>query len=301
MTFGAIEMQSWHRRQARRRARVIVLCLAGSLVVHALGYAWIASMKPPAATRVPSGFMMVEQWPVYSLPAPGPEAGKPEGEHIPASGPAAKAPATSAPAPGSVTGVVQRRGILRALDALDAGPLARGIPGSLAAGDLPTGIPDAPRAQIAPGLVPARRGGAESGPAVLGDVETVSGGGGGGAGGLGGSPGGLSSIGFGTSEVRSTELDQGRLDAFVRARIGGLRACYETQLKLDQRRDGTMRVRFSILDSGEIADVVTAEDTLRSPAMEDCIVGIVRTWRTPFRPSRAVTVEYPFVFRPSRE
>ena len=33
----------------------------------------------------------------------------------------------------------------------------------------------------------------------------------------------------------------------------------------------------------------------------NCIVGIVRTWRTPFRPSRAVTVEYPFVFRPSRE
>jgi hypothetical protein len=254
-------------------------------------------MKPPSR-RVPSGFMMVEQWPVYSLPAPAAGAGKPEGEPIPSSGPAAKATAPSAPAPGSATGGVQRRGILRALDALDAGPLARGIPGSLEAGDLPTGVPDAPRA---PGPLPARRGGGESGPAVLGDIGTPRGGGGGGSGGLGGSPGGLSSVGFGTSEVRSTELDQGRLDAFVRARIGGLRACYETQLKLDQRRDGTMRVRFSILDSGEIADVVTAEDTLRSPAMEDCIVGIVRTWRTPFRPSRAVTVEYPFVFRPSRE
>jgi hypothetical protein len=245
--------------------------------------------------------MMVEQWPVYSLPGPAPGAGKPEGEPIPASGPAAKAPSASAPAPGSVTGGVQRRGILRALDALDRGPLARGIPSSLAGGELPTGVPDAPRAQGAPGLVPARKGGGETGPAVLGDIGTPRGGGGGGTGGLGGSPGGLSSVGFGTSEVGSTELDQGRLDAFVRARIGGLRACYETQLKLDQRRDGTMRVRFSILDSGEIADVVTAEDTLRSPAMEDCIVGIVRTWRTPFRPSRAVTVEYPFVFRPSRE
>jgi hypothetical protein len=27
-----------------------------------------------------------------------------------------------------------------------------------------------------------------------------------------------------------------------------------------------------------------------------CIIGTMRTWRTPFRPSSTVAVEYPFVF-----
>jgi TonB family protein len=97
------------------------------------------------------------------------------------------------------------------------------------------------------------------------------------------------------------DVDQAKLDSFVRARIGGLRACYETQLKLDQRRDGTVRMRFAILSTGELSDVAVAQDTLDAPAMADCLIRIVRTWKTPFRPAEPVSVEYPFVFRPSHE
>ncbi len=101
------------------------------------------------------------------------------------------------------------------------------------------------------------------------------------------------------SQVDSSEVDQARLDAFVRARIGGLRACYESQLKLDRRTDGTVRMRFSILPTGELSGVVVVQNTLGSALVADCVAGIVRTWRTPFRPGQAVLVEYPFVFRPS--
>ena len=202
-----------------------------------------------------------------------------------------------------VAGEVQRKGSLRALGSLGRGPMARGLPGAMAGGELPSGLPDAPSARVDGAGFPERRGEGSGAPAVLGDLGTGGGGGarGGGAGiglssGLGGS-----SIGIGTGQVGSAEVDQAKLDAFVRARIGGLRACYETQLKRDSRSDGTMRMRFAIRATGELSDVVASESSIASDVMADCLIRILRTWRTPFRPSEAVTVEYPFVFRPSRE
>jgi TonB family protein len=197
-----------------------------------------------------------------------------------------------------VASQVKGKGLLRALDALGRGPMARGLTGTSPEGELASGLPDAPRAQD---RMPGRRGGGGA-PAVLGDLAI----GGDGAGGLGSIPGagaggGGTSVAIGASQVESTEVEQARLDAFVRARTGALRACYETQLQLGQRREGTVRMRFAILPTGEVADVVVAQSTLGSSGTADCLVGIVRTWRTPFRPSAAVPVEYPFVFRPSRE
>jgi hypothetical protein len=36
---------------------------------------------------------------------------------------------------------------------------------------------------------------------------------------------------------------------------------------------------------------------LGSPEVAGCIVSTMRSWRTQFRPSGPVTVEYPFVFQ----
>jgi hypothetical protein len=103
---------------------------------------------------------------------------------------------------------------------------------------------------------------------------------------------------MGAGTVESTEVDQAQLDAFVRARIGGLRACYETELRLDPRMGGTVRVRFVIRTTGAVSDVVVGREGLESATMADCLARILRTWTTPFRPSVAVPVEYPFAFRP---
>jgi hypothetical protein len=62
-----------------------------------------------------------------------------------------------------------------------------------------------------------------------------------------------------------------------------------------------VRMRFSIQPTGELSHVAVAQNTLRSELVAQCVVGLVRAWRTPFRPSHAVSVEYPFVFRPSGE
>ena len=39
-------------------------------------------------------------------------------------------------------------------------------------------------------------------------------------------------------------------------------------------------------------------NSLGSPEVASCIVNTMRSWRTQFRPSGPVTVEYPFVFQP---
>lgn len=273
-----------------------MLCLAGSLAAHLLGYGWVASMRLPLAKKIPDGFIVVEQWPSFR-PAPAvPEARKPEGETATARAARTRPAVQIARAPADVASEVQRKGILRALESIGRGPMARGLPGTLAGGDLASGLPDARRTQVDPGAVPERRGGGGGAPAVLGDLGT-----GGGGGSLAFARGVPTSIGIGASQVGSAEVDQGKLDSFVRARIGGLRACYETQLKLDQRRDGMVRIRFAILPTGELSDVVAAQNTLGSAVMADCLIRILRTWQTPFRPSEAVSVEYPFVFRPSGE
>ncbi len=177
--------------------------------------------------------------------------------------------------------------------------MAKGLPSTLEGGELAPGLPEASPRRSTRAPCPEERGEAEARPPGWATSEP----------GLEvaaeeageGCPTVPAPSAIGTSQVDSADVDQARLDAFVRARIGGLRACYESQLKLDQRTDGTVRMRFSIQPTGELSNVAVAQDTLRSELVAQCVVGLVRAWRTPFRPSQPVSVEYPFVFRPSVE
>ena len=302
----ANQLGTLRRRHQRRQVRILFACIAGSFVVHLAGWAWIASMREPVRRPVPSGYMTVESWPAPPPPLPPVPAAKAGGSAGPPAAPGGAAPprpaprAVRAPSPGSA-GEIQRKGFLRALESAGKGPIARGLPGTLASADAPSGLPDEPRTGTAPAGLPARRGGGDAAPAAaapgpgggLGGFGTGVGGGGGGSGGGTGA-----GVGLGAGTVDSAEIDQARLDAFVRARIGGLRACYETELRLDPRMGGTVRVRFVIRTTGAVSDVVVGREGLESATMADCLARILRTWTTPFRPSTAVPVEYPFVFRP---
>jgi TonB family protein len=101
-------------------------------------------------------------------------------------------------------------------------------------------------------------------------------------------------------QVASTGVDGERLAEFVRARTGAIRACYEARLRIDPGLEGRIRVRFRILETGGISDVTAKEDTLGSPDVAACVIAVMRTWRSPFRPPEAVPVEYPFHFTVSR-
>ena len=100
------------------------------------------------------------------------------------------------------------------------------------------------------------------------------------------------------AEVDSSDIDQGKLAAFVKARMGLIKACYENALKRNPSLKGKISIRFTILETGGLSEIAAALNTLGSPEVAACIVNTMRSWRTQFRPSGPVTVEYPFVFQP---
>jgi outer membrane biosynthesis protein TonB len=147
-----------------------------------------------------------------------------------------------------------------------------------------------------PGAGGQRKGGGQGGAASIGGLATSGGG----------------AVAYGTrtetrvagtvaaeeAEVDSADIDQRKLAAFVRARMGLIKACYENALKRNPSLKGKLSIRFTILETGGIADIQAAVNSLGSPEVASCIINTMRTWRTQFRPSGPVTVEYPFVFAP---
>jgi hypothetical protein len=84
----------------------------------------------------------------------------------------------------------------------------------------------------------------------------------------------------------------------VKARQALIKACYENALKRNPNLKGKISIRFTILETGGLADIAAAQNGLGAPEVAACIIQAMKSWRTQFRPSGPVTVEYPFVFSP---
>jgi TonB family protein len=202
----------------------------------------------------------------------------------------------------AVAKAVQSKGILKVLGALGPGTGGGAVADVFGSGggmgDVASALSGAGGVAVAtdPGAGGGRKGGGEGGAASIGDLATSGGG----------------KVGLGTktevkvsgsvaaeeAEVDSSDIDQGKLGAFVRARMGLIKACYENGLKRNPGLKGKISIRFTILETGALADVSTAQNSLGSAEVATCIMNTMRTWRTQFRPSGPVTVEYPFVFQP---
>lgn len=298
--------------------RLFVSVLVGSFLLHSGAYVALANTELPKEVtleEIPERFAKVlipEKLPTPpkaeekkpDAVAEAQPAAKKEPEKKPADSPeqtAAKKAARSA----AVAKAVQSKGILKVLGAL--GPASGG--GAVAdvfgtgggMGDVATALSGAGGVAVAtdPGAGGGRKGGGEGGKASIGALATTGGG----------------SVGYGAkaevnvkvsgsvqadeAEVDSSEIDQQRLASFVRARMGLIKACYENALKRNPRLKGKVSIRFTILETGGLSDITAAVNTLASPDVASCIVGTMRTWRTQFKPSGPVTVEYPFVFSPA--
>ena len=203
----------------------------------------------------------------------------------------------------AVAKAVQQKGILRVLGALGPGT-GRGAVADVFGkggdfGDVAQALSGAGGVAVAtePGGVGARKGGGQGGAASIGDLGTS----GGGKVALGAKSEVhvTGTVGVEEADVDSPDVDQARLGGFVRARMSAIKACYENQLKRNPSLRGRVRIRFTILETGGLADVTAVENTLGSAEVVSCIVGTMRSWRTPFRPAGTVQVEYPFVFSAS--
>jgi len=229
-----------------------------------------------------------------------PEEKKPEKKGEPGpEGPESKAAHAAA-----VAKAVQSKGILKVLGALGPGASGRGAVADVfgtggGVGDVATALAGAGGVAVATEATAGlgqRKGGGSGGTASIGSLATAGGAG--------------SQVGYGAkadvkvsgsvaaeaAEVDSSEVDQGKLGAFVRARMGLLKACYENALKRNPGLKGRVRIRFTILPTGGIQEL--SVEGLDSPDVTSCVANTMRVWRFPFRPSGPVTVEIPFLFTP---
>ncbi len=202
----------------------------------------------------------------------------------------------------AVAKAVQSKGLLKVLGALGPGTAKGAVADVFGAGggvgDVATALSGAGGVAVAtdPGAAGGRKGGGQGGAASIGDLATSGGG----------------KVAYGAktevrvsgsvaaeeAEIDSSDIDQAKLGAFVRARMGLIKACYENAMKRNPNLKGKISIRFTILETGGLADVTAAVNSMGSPEVAACIVNTMRSWRTQFRPSGPVTVEYPFVFQP---
>jgi len=299
--------------------RLFVTILAISLALHVAGYVLLANTTPRdevTLEEIPDRFAKLliperkaEPPKKKEEPKPEPvvEVAEPNKEE-----PAKKEEPKKEPGPkvvdkaeraAEVRKAVQSKGILRVLGTLGPGGATgavRDVFGSGGGfGDVATALSGAGGVAIAtdPSAGGGRKGAATGAAATIGDLATS----GGGKVALGAKAEARVSgnVSAEDAELDSSEIDQGRLGGFVRARITSIKACYENALKRNPALRGKIRIRFTILATGGLADIAVIENGMGTPDVAACIIGFMRGWRTPFHPSGTVTVEYPFVFSPS--
>jgi len=299
--------------------RTFVSLLTASLVTHMSCYGVMANTSVPKEVtleEIPDRYaklLVPEKQPEPPKPPEKPqkateqtptatkeEKAQPEKEQkqsTPAEDAAKKAARAAA-----VAKAVQSKGILKVLGSLGPGGSSGAVNDVFGSGggigDVATALSGAGGVAVAtdPGAGGGRKGGGQGGAASIGDLATS----GGGAVGLGAkSEVRVSgSVAAETAEIDSAEIDQGKLGAFVRARMGLIKTCYENALKRNPNLKGKLTIRFTILETGGLSDITVVLNTVNSPEIAACITGTMRSWRTQFRPSGPVTVEYPFVFSP---
>lgn len=202
----------------------------------------------------------------------------------------------------AVAKAVQSKGILKVLGALGPGTGGGAVADVFGAGggmtDVASALSGAGGIAVAtdPGAGGGRKGGGQGGAASIGDLATS--GGGQVAYGAKTEVKVTGSVAAEEAEVDSSEIDQSKLSSFIKARMGLIKACYENALKRNPNLKGKIAIRFTILETGGLADVESVANSMGSADVATCIMATMRSWRTQFKPSGPVTVEYPFVFSP---
>lgn len=103
----------------------------------------------------------------------------------------------------------------------------------------------------------------------------------------------------GRPEIDEGTVDRGSISRFIRARLKSVTSCYEAELKRNPTLKGKLLIRIVINTRGMVGGISIEQDTLRSPAVVNCVRNRIRPWRFPVKPENDVTITVPFIFAPS--
>lgn len=98
------------------------------------------------------------------------------------------------------------------------------------------------------------------------------------------------------------EFDSNLVIAKIRSRLGGIRACYERELRKNPTLAGKVTIEFAIEERGNVSGVKVAENTTGDTAVGECVANEIKRIPT-FNPGPEggkVVFSYPFVFAPQQ-
>jgi hypothetical protein len=75
-----------------------------------------------------------------------------------------------------------------------------------------------------------------------------------------------------------------------------VRACYERALLKEPGLAGKIVLEWGISTSGGVTSEKTKSSTMKSPAVEACIMASLKTWKFPPAKGGNVIISYPFMF-----
>jgi outer membrane biosynthesis protein TonB len=187
--------------------------------------------------------------------------------------------------------------LLAAVDKLGNGPGKKDAKNNYKMADL---IGKAPIANA--GLGTFGIGGGGAGGMGTKGLEVLRGKGGGGIGALGAGNVGKGAVGgtVGRASVRSIGV-QGTIDKeavakVINSHLSEVSACYERALLREPGLAGKIVLEWNISTSGGVTTAKTKSSTMKSSAVEACILTSLKTWKFPPAKGAGVVISYPFLF-----
>jgi outer membrane biosynthesis protein TonB len=187
--------------------------------------------------------------------------------------------------------------ILAAVDKLGAGPGSKNVKNNYKLSGL---IGKAPIANAGLGTF-GLGGGGRGGAGMLG-AEILRGKGGGGIGAMGAGGVGRGAVGGTVTRASARAVHvQGSIDReavakVVNAHLQEVRACYERALLREPALAGKVVLEWTISTGGQVSTAKTKTSTLKSSAVEACILQSLKLWQFPPAKGGIVIVSYPFLF-----
>lgn len=94
-------------------------------------------------------------------------------------------------------------------------------------------------------------------------------------------------------------LDKELIRRIVREHLGQVKYCYESLLSSNPNLQGRVVVKWHVTGSGIVDASEVTSSTAQTPALGQCLVGRIRTWKFPAakQVEAGFVVSYPFVFK----